>query len=152
MALTQGAWTSKTVNDKAVHQCDVTITTAETIAATLKTPKSLDTRKSFVLLVNTEAVTADGATLPVDLYGGYSDSFALGVVTTTLTVTDGFLIAADIMADVKATMGAVIVDPNLNIANDADDIIRGASVPYYGIVLDGAGTLNAVDCRFIIIQ
>jgi hypothetical protein len=153
MALTQGAWTNgETVNGRVVWYCDVTATTAEQISATLKTPKGLDTTKSFTLLVNTEGATLDGTTLPVDIYGGYSEDFALSVVTTTLTVTDGFLLNPDVMADVQSAVGAVIIDPNLNIADDADDIVRGQAVPYYGFVLDGAGTLNAATCRFMIIQ
>lgn len=152
MALTQGAWTESTVNNHYVAQCDVIHTAAEWISATLKTPTGLDTSKPFLLIVNSEAATLDGATLPVDIYVGYSTSFALSVVTTTLTVTDGVLLNPDVMADVKATAGAVIVDPKLNIADDADDLVRGAVVPYYGFVLDGAGTLTAATCRFMIVQ
>ena len=152
MALTQGAWSEKTVNGKYVTYCDVIQTTAEEYSATLKTPKGLDTSKSFLLIVNTEAAALDGTTLPVDIYAGYSDSFALSVTTSTLTVTDGALINADVIADVEAAAGATIVDPNLNIADDADDIVRGQDVPYYGFVLDGASTLTAGTCRFMIIQ
>jgi len=152
MALTQGAWSETTVNNHYVAQCDVIATTAESISATLKTPSGLDTSKPFLLVVNSEAVTLDGVTLPVDIYAGYSDSFALTVVTTTLTVTDGVLLNPDVMADVKSTAGSVIVDPLLNIADDADDLVRGAEVPYYGFVLDGASTLAAATCRFMVIQ
>ena len=153
MALTQGAWTDgDTINGRVVWYCDVIQTTAEEISATLKTPTGLDTTKSFTLLVNTEGATLDGATLPVDIYGGYSEAFALSVTTSTLTVTDGFLLNADVIADVKSVIGATIVDPNLNIADDADDLVRGQAVPYYGFVLDGAGTLTAGTCRFMIIQ
>jgi hypothetical protein len=153
MALTQGAWTTgKTINERVVWYCDVVQTTAEEYSATLKTPKDLDTTKSFTLLVNTEGATLDGTTLPVDIYGGYSENFALSVTTSTLTVTDGFLLNPDVIADVSSAIGAVIVDPNLNIADDADDLVRGQAVPYYGFVLDGASTLTAGTCRFMIIQ
>ena len=153
MSLTQGAWTHDTVNDVSVITCTVTATTAEEISATLKVPaRMLDTTKAFTLTVNTAGTTLDGATLPVDIYAGYSDDFALGVVTSTLTVTDGFLLNADVIADVKAAIGSVIVDPLLNIADDPDDIVRGARVPYYGFVLDGASALATEDCIFIITQ
>lgn len=152
MSLTQGEWSVNTVNDHLVLICDVVQTVAEEYSATLKTPKELDTTKSFVLIVNSEAVTLDGDTCPVDLYGGYADTFDLSVTTSTLTVTDGFLLNPDIMAAVESSVGVVIVDPNLNIADDADDIVRGASIPYYGIVLDGGDTLLAVTVRFIIVQ
>jgi len=152
MALTQGAWTETTVNNHYVAQCDVVATTAESISATLKTPTGLDTSKSFLLIVNSEAATLDGATLPVDIYAGYSDSFALSVAGAVLTVTDGVLLNPDVIADVKTAAGATIVDPNLNIADDADDLVRGQEVPYYGFVLDGASTLAAATCRFMVIQ
>jgi len=153
MALTQGAWTYKEVNGRKTTTCTVTATTAEQISATLKVPKNhLDTSKPFTLTVNTAGTTLDGSALPVDIYAGYSDDFTLGVVTTTLTVTDGFLLNPDVIADVKAGIGSVIVDPNLNIADDADDIVKGGNVPYYGFVLDGASTLAAADCIFVITQ
>ena len=152
MALTQGAWKQITVNKHYVAYCDVTATTAEQISATLKTPTGLDTSKPFLLVVNSASAALDGSALPVDIYAGYSDSFALTVVTTSLTVTDGVLLNPDVIADVQAAIGATIVDPNLQIADDADDIVRGGSVPYYGFVLDGASTLAAATCRFIIIQ
>ena len=153
MALTQGAWSSKEVNGRTVTTCTVTATTAEEYSATLKVPKRmLDVTKPFTLTVNTAGTTLDGSALPVDIYAGYSDAFTLGVVTSTLTVTDGFLLNADIIADVKSAVGSVIVDPYLNIADDADDIVRGACVPYYGFVLDGASTLAAEACIFVITQ
>ena len=152
MALTQGAWTEKTINGHYVAYCDVVHTTAEHISATLKTPDGLDTSKPFLLVVNSAGATLDGATLPVDIYVGYSDSFALTVVTTTLTVTDGILLNADVIAAVEAGVGSCIIDPNLQIADVADTIVRGGDVPYYGFVLDGAGTLTAATCRFIIFQ
>ena len=153
MALTQGAWSSKEVNGRTVTTCTITATTAEHKNATLKVPKRmLDVTKPFTLTVNTAGTTLDDATLPVDIYAGYSDAFALSVTTTALTVTDGFLLNADVIADVKAAVGSVIVDPYLNIADDADDIVRGACVPYYGFVLDGAGALAAAACIFVITQ
>ena len=152
MALTQNPWNVSTVNGVMVAFCDVVQTTAETISATLKTPVELDTSKAFTLTVNSAAASLDGATLPVDVYAGFSDSFALGVVTTTLTITDGFLLNPDVIADVQSAAGSVIIDPNLNISDDADDIVRGNRVAYYGFTLDGAGTLNAATCRFVIMQ
>jgi len=137
-----------------VTTCTVTATTAEYKSATLKVPKRmLDVTKPFTLYVNTAGTTLDGSALPVDIYAGYTDDFALSVTTTTLTVTDGFLLSPDVIADVKALMGTVIVSPDLNdIADNADDLVRGNPVPYYGFVLDGAGALNAASCIFIITQ
>ncbi len=152
MALTQNDWIEKTVNGRYTAKCTITATTAEEFSATLKTPRGLDTTKAFTLTVNPAGTTLDGSTLPCDIYGGYDDDFALGVVTSTLTVTSGFLINAAAIADVKSSIGSVIIDPLLNIADDPDDIVRGATVPYYGFVLVGASSLAAEDAVYIITQ
>lgn len=158
MALTQGAWTSKTVNDKLVIQCDVVQTVAEEYSATLKTPDTLDTSKPFRLYVNTEAATIDGAATAVDVYAGYSDDFALSVTTSTLTVTDGALAAADVIDDIKSTCLSVLIDPNYTGTKvqttlaGVGGVVNCGPAPYFGFVLDATGTLTAGTCRFVIVQ
>lgn len=152
MALTQGTWKESTVNGHYVAYCDVVQTTAESKSATLKTPDGLDTSKPFLLVVNSAGKTLDDEALPVDIYAGYSTNFALEVDGATLAVTDGILLNADVIADVKGAVGSCIVDPNLQIADSAGVIVRGGNVPYYGFVLDGAGALAAETCRFVIFQ
>ena len=154
MALTQGAWVEKSVNGQYVAYCDVTSTVAEYIHATLKSPKGLDTTKPYLLVVNSESATLDdtSAVIPVDVYAGYSEDFALSVTTSTLTVTDGALIANDMIADVRTAIGAVIVDPNLQIANAAGVVCRGAAAGYHGYTATAASVLSAETCRFVVMQ
>ena len=154
MALTQGNWIEKTVNGQYVAHCDVTSTTAEHIVATLKTPDGLDTSKPYLLIVNSESVTMDdtSAAIPVDIYAGYSEDFALNVSTSTLTAVDGALIANDMIADVRTSIGSVIVDPNLQIANSAGVICRGAAAGYHGFVASAGSALSAATTRFVVMQ
>ena len=154
MALTVGDWVEKTVNGQYVAYCDVTSTTSEELIATAKSPKGLDTTKPYLLVVNSESVTMDStsAVIPVDIYAGYSEDFALSVATDTLTVTDGALIANNMIADVRTAIGSVIVDPNLQIANSAGVICRGAASGYHGYTATAASVLSAATTRFVVMQ
>lgn len=158
MALTQGAWSSKSVNGKAVFECDVVQTTAENDAYTLKTPKELDTSRAFILMVNTGNVTLDGSALPVDIYAGYADDFAVTGDGATMGATSGGLVAADVIDDVKSVVNSIIIDPNYNAAKVASTlagvrgVINAGTPPYFAFSLDGASTLTAGTCHWVIIQ
>lgn len=158
MALTQGAWSEKTVNGKLVLECDVTNTTAENNAYTLKTPTSLNTKKPFILMVNTDGDTLDGSALPVDVYAGFSDDFAVSGDAGTMGATDGGLVKADIIDDVKSVANSIIIDPNYQGATVQSTLagVRGivncGTPPYFAFDLDGASTLTAGTCHWVIIQ
>ena len=158
MALTQGAWTVRTIGKNLVLECDVTATTAENDAYTLKTPKgSIDPTRPWILMVNTAAATLDGTTLPVDIWAGYADDFAITGNDSTLGATSGGEVASAIMDDVQAEALVVTVNPDRTAAkvqavtNTAGEVNAGVA-PYYAINLDGAGTLDAATCHFVIIQ
>jgi len=157
MALTQGAWTVKTVNGKMIAECDVTQTTAENDAYTLKTPKQLDTTKPFRVLVNTAGATLDGSALPVDVYAGYSDDFALSGDDGP-DVTDGDLALADVIDDVKSVKNGILIDPNYTGSRVTSTLagVRGVvnlgTPPYFAFNLDGATTLTAGTCHWVLIQ
>jgi hypothetical protein len=158
MALTQGAWSVKTVNDKLVCECDVVQTTGENDAYTLKTPSALDTSKPFIVLVNTAGATLDGSALPVDIYAGFSDSFAVTGDSTTIGATDGGLVAADVIDDVKSVNNGVLVNPNYNGTKvqstlaGARGVVNAGTPPYFAFNLDGASTLTAGTCHWVLIQ
>jgi len=57
-----------------------------------------------------------------------------------------------IEADVKASVGSLTCDPNLSIADVTDKLVRVPVAPCYIFNLDGASTLAAVDCKWIILQ
>ena len=76
MALTQSAWTTKTVNRRLVATCTVA-GTDDTDLMTLRTPKELDPTRPFSLAVYVpEDLTAAGASA-VDIWGGYADNCSL---------------------------------------------------------------------------
>ncbi len=167
MALTQGAWTVKSVPKSSavnaggrkmlVMECDVTATTGETDAYTLKTPTALDGSKPWTLFVNTAAVTLDASGLPVDIWAGYDDDFAITGDSTTVAATSGGEVASAVMDDVKAEQLATRVDPNYTAAvvqavTGTGGHVNAGVAPYYAINLDGASTLNAATCHFVITQ
>ena len=159
MALTQGAWSSTSVNGVNVHSCVVTATTAENDGYTLKTPKALDTSKPWVLVANSESIAIDGSsTTVVDIYGGYWDSFAITGDAGTVAATDGTLIGTAVMDDIKASQVSIIVDPNYTGAVVTSTVagVRGrinlGQFPYYAFNANAGSTLAAADCTWKIIQ
>lgn len=76
MALTQSAWSVKTVNRRTISTCTVA-GTDDADLMTLRTPTSLDGTKPFSLVVNVpEDLTAAGAAA-LDIWGGYADNCSL---------------------------------------------------------------------------
>ena len=152
MALTQGAWSTTTVNGTNVMTCTVTTSaTPENDSYTLKTPEALDGSKPWTLVANSAGATLDGSTLPVEIWLGTSSSAALSGDAGSVAGTDAYVFK-DIIADVKASVGTCICDPNLNTADVANVHVKVPAAPYYILHLDGASTLPAEDCTWIIIQ
>jgi hypothetical protein len=161
MALTQGAWTSKTVNGALVSSCTVTATTAENDAYTLKTPKELDTSRPFLLSVVYSA-TPDGQATPFDIWVGYGDDFALTGNDSTVAATSGAKykqIFDDTVLAVTPLVYTFAIDPYLPVA----DVVTVAAIatgpkvkvpvaPYYAFNLNGGSTLNAHTATFTIVQ
>lgn len=166
MALTQGAWTQVhqdqlNASKFSVWQCTVVSTTAENDAYTLKTPSLLDTSRKWTLYYKASA-TPDGQALPLDLWVGYSDNFAISGDSTTVTATDGANfknIMDDVVLAVSPLNYAFDMDPNLAVADvvTVSAIASGLKVkvpvaPYYAFNLDGGSTLAAVTHTFTIVQ
>lgn len=164
MALTQGAWTRVESADDSkyfISTCNVAFTTAENDAYTLKTPKFLNPDKPWTLLVSA-AATPDDSALPLDVWGGYSDSFALSGDGANVVATDGVKIKQvfdDVVLAVDPLVYSFTFDPELPVA----DVVTVAAIgsgpkvriprfPYYAFNLNGGSTLNATNCDFTIIQ
>lgn len=105
MALTQSAWTIKTVNGKLVYTCTVIGGAAgDRYVATAISPKELDTSRPFTLITTTgENMTSAGTTV-VNIYGCYADSASVGS-TGTLT---SCVLAAQNTTDLDAGATGVI--------------------------------------------
>jgi len=152
MAVTQGAWSVSSVNGFKVIQCDVALTgsDSETDTYTLKTPKDLNPEKQWLLFL-TFNDTPDGQALPVDLWYGYSDSFALSGQGANVVAADGAQhkqILDDCVSAVSGIEMVWIMDPHTTVA---DDVTYNAGVsanvktpiaPYYAFALDGGSALT----------
>ena len=161
MALTQGAWTEKTVNGMYRATCNVAFTTAESDAYTLKTPDALDPTKPWTLIV-AAAATADGAPLPLDIWVGHDSDFALSGNSTAVVATNGGMfkqICDNCVLAVTTVEYVFLMEPQLAVA----DVVTVAAIatgfkvnipvaPYYAFNLDGGSTLNATNCDFTIVQ
>ena len=160
MALTQGAWTATTVNNRKVLKCTVTSTTGETDTYTLKTPvDTIDFTKSWTLIVNAAATDISDGTDVVDIWAGYSDSFVMSGDSTTTTATDGVEIGSAVITGVSDTVGVCIVDPDFfgtkvqgNPGTPVEGHVNIGIAPYYAINVDGGATRKAADTIFYIIQ
>lgn len=160
MALTQSAWTNSTVNGRFTSTCTVTATTAESDAYTLKTPKELNPMKPWTLIATTSAAP-DGAALPVDIWCGKAETFAISGDDATVAATGGFLYK-QILDDhdyTAASTFAWLMDPFLPVADVVTKAAAGSGLkvkipiaPYYAFNLDGGSTLNAHTCTWTIIQ
>lgn len=158
MALAQGDWTPQVTgsSNMSVWKSNVAFTTGENDAYTLKTPKNLNPTKPWALLF-VPAAAADGTTLPMDLWIGYADSFALTGDGASVAATSGAFFK-NIVDDVQAAVArSIMFDPN---ATQADVVaiatgglrIKPPVAPYYIFNLNGGSTLNATNVDFYIMQ
>ena len=162
MALTQSAWTETFVNGLYKATCTVAATTAENDAYTLKTPANLDPNYAWTLFYSASA-TPDGQALPLDLWVGYVDTFALSGdganVVATATGSNYKSIMDDVVLAVTPITYSWQMDPDLAVA----DVVTVAAIatglkvkvpvaPYYAFNLDGGSTLAAATHTFTITQ
>lgn len=159
--LVKGAWTESSVNGFYKATCNVAYTTGENDAYTLKTPATLDGTKPFILQVSS-AATPDGSALPLKIWIGNSDTFALTGDGASIAATGGGFfkqLTDDCVLAVTTTVHSFLIDPNLPVA----DVVTVAAIatgykarvpasPYYVFHLDGASTLNATNTTFTILQ
>jgi hypothetical protein len=160
MALTQSEWAVKTVEEKLVMQCTVTCTTAENDAYTKATPRDLDTKKPFILILSTSAAL-DGAAVPLDVWVGYDPSFALSGNDSTVAATFGhkFQQITDDNGYAVASTAVFFFDPNLPVAQVVTIAaiatgykVRTPCAPRLAFNLNGGSTLLACTATFTIIQ
>ena len=165
MALTQGAWTSKTVNGFLVLTCDITATVSEQYAYTLKTPANLiDGRSPFTVFLQCDA-DPDAAENPlVSIAIGYADDFTMGTTAgTALTGLVGGSTYKQLLDDCGAAVDPVtysfLIHPDLGVA----DVVLLSAIasgfkanvppaPYYALDLHSATKLDAHTATWTIVQ
>jgi len=162
MALTQGAWSNKTVNGFMVGTCTVLHTT-DTDAYTLKIPANyIDGTKPWVVFQSASA-TEDGQAMPVDLWIGYDDDFALSGQGANVVAVNGAMykqITDDARLAVTTVEHAYHMHPDLGVA----DVVTIAAIatgykincppaPYYAFNIDGGSALNTgVTATWVVVQ
>ncbi len=164
MAIAQTAWIPKTVNGFLVLTCTVTGDDATTLkdTYTLKTPaNTVDGTKPFVIF-QSAAADPDGSSLPLHLWIGYDDDFALSGDDGSLVAASGSFyvqLTENCRAAITTVQHAYHIHPNLRVTDVVaiGNILTGykANVPpapYYSLCLNGASGLNAVVTTFRIIQ
>lgn len=160
MGLTSGAWTDKTVNGRLVLECDLTQASVQTEDSfTLKVPAHLlDPTKPWILYVNTKtAITTDtDGDVPVDLWGGWDDAFALTSAAPP-TATYGAEIASAIMDSVQAETLVARIDPNytgtvVQAVTGTAGHVNAGTPPYFVINLDAGTTMDSGTCHIAISQ
>lgn len=162
MALTQGEWIQQIGGDSnlQIWKANVAYTTGENDAYTKPIPKSIDTTRQYTLLVQ-HAATPDGSNLPIDLWMGYGDSFALSGDGANVVADNGFNYKEllNISEGAVAVAYAITIDPELPVA----DVVTVAAIASglkvrvpkglrHAFNLDGASTLNATNTNFWVIQ
>lgn len=157
MALIQGAWAVTSVNGRMKAQCTVS-NTGMLDAYTLKTPKVLDGSKPWTLFVTADE-DLDASAVYVDVWGGYSDSFALASENPPTAVGTGceiFATTTDIKAGIN-TFALRVIPGNVGVVAAVTTFPGAVAVipplPYYVINLDGADAIDDVAIiTFTIIQ
>ncbi len=163
MSLTQSAWTEETVNGFLVLTCTVLQTSTETDAYTLKTPaNTVDGTRPWRLSHTSSAAPETGA-MPVDIWIGYDDDFALSGQDTSLVAASGAFyksINDEGQGAILDVEYSYLIDPNLGIT----DVVTVAAIasgykvnvpaaPYYAFNFDGTSVLaDAVTTTWKITQ
>ncbi len=156
MSLTKGAWTDESANGFLVLTCTVLHTSSETDAYTLKTPaRTLDGTRPWTLSHTSNTAPETGA-LPVDIWLGYADNFALSGQGASVVATGGGLYKeindegqAAVTAAGSSLEYSYLIDPNLGEA----DVVTVAAIasgfkcnipaaPYYAFNFNGGSALE----------
>lgn len=155
MALTQSAWTVKTVNRRMVATCTVAGETGDADLITARTPTDLDPSKPFSIAVYANEDLSASGTAAVDIWGGYSDTCSLA---TADAGTDCVLVHAN-STDIDAGATQVInVFPGIDgtvtqVTNASPGTALIPPFPYYIINVDLSSTLqDAATIAFTIVQ
>ena len=155
MALTQGAWTKKTIGKFIILQCTVSGETSDADIITLLTPPDLDGTKPFSLSVYADEDLSASGSSAVDIWGCYTDSATLA----TADAGTGCVLVAANSNDIDAGGTQVIhVLPGVNgNVTQVTNASPGWSVippyPHYIFNVDISSSLqDAASIVFTVVQ
>ena len=152
MSIAQNAWTSTTVNGFMVATCTFASDAALFDTYTLKIPVNLlDGTKPWLVFFSA-AATLDASAVPMEIWVGYDDNFALTGDTPTLATSGGLFkqLTDDLVLAVTTVEHVFLIHPNLGVA----DVVTVAAIatgykanvpasPYYAFAINGASAISA---------
>lgn len=159
---TPSAWTEKragyTGTSLYYAYCTLTIDTANTQAGTYKTPMGLDVRRPWTLIYSADATPDSGQTPIMELWGGYSSSFALTNTSgvSTQVATDGAFVIQmldDVTLAVTAKPFVFQLNPSVRESGSVADVVTVAAIatgfkvripvlPYYAFNINADSTFS----------
>ncbi len=152
MAIDQNAWTDTTVNGYMVATCTFASDAAIFDTYTLKIPAGLlDGTKPWLAFFSA-AATIDGQAVPMEIWVGYADNFALAS-DTPITATNGAFykqLTDDLVLAVTTNQHVFYMNPDLGVA----DVVTVAAIaagykvnmppaPYYAFAINGGSAISA---------
>ena len=152
MAIAQNAWTSKTVNGFMVATCTFASDASLFDTYTLKIPAGLlDGTKPWVAFFSA-AATVDAQAVPLELWIGYDDDFAISGDTPMLATNGAFYkqITDDVVLAVTTVQHVFYMHPDLGVA----DVVTVAAIatgykincppaPYFAFAINGGSAISA---------
>ena len=152
MAIAQNAWTSNTVNGFMVATCTFASDASLFDTYTLKIPANLlDGTKPWLAFFSA-AATIDAQAVPMEIWVGYDDNFALTGDTPTLGTSGGLFkqLTDDLVLAVTTVEHVFLIHPNLGVA----DVVTVAAIatgykanvpasPYYAFAINGGSAISA---------
>ena len=152
MAIDQNAWTDKTVNGFMVAKCTFASDATIKDTYTFKIPAGLiDGTKPWVMFLSA-AGTLDAQAVPLDIWVGYDDNFALASAEPITATSGGFYkrLVDDCVLAVTTNEHVYYMHPDLGVA----DVVTVAAIaagykincpaaPYYAFAIDGGTSISA---------
>lgn len=161
MSITQTVWKKVTVNGFMVMTCTFKSDAALYDTYTLKTPAgSVDGTKPFCMFLSAAATLDASDAVPLEVWVGYDDPFAITEDTPMVGVDGAFFkaLTEDCKLAVTTVEHVFMIHPNMIVADVVAiaNILTGYKVnvpaaPYYAFAINGVTAISAdlITCRVV---